>query len=71
MIESGIKSAREQARLDRAIAELFPAPTLKGKIKISVMPEKAIFYCRQDQYNALSKKLIERYPKSTIKRLEE
>lgn len=64
-----IESMKEIALGDKAIAKRFPAPSLKGKIKIKVMPERCIFYCRENQYDRLCKTLIAKFPRSTITRL--
>ena len=68
-MKNGLLSAEEQAQADRDITSKFPPPSLEGKEKILVMPEKAIFYCRPDQYPRLAKKLIAKYKRSKITKL--
>jgi hypothetical protein len=67
--KKGMESSRELALMDRVVTTMFPAPPLKGRIRVLVSPEKALFFCRPERYESLCKMLIEHFPKSKIERI--
>lgn len=70
-LSNGHISLREQSQKDKEIAKIFPAPTLKGKIKVLLMPQRAMFYCRETQYKSLINILKEQYKDSEVITIEQ
>jgi len=63
-----IESMASIANIDKEIVSHYVAPTIYGKVRISVMPEKLLFFTTEEKYIALSKVLIKKFKRSIIKR---
>ena len=63
-----IESMASIANIDKDIIAKNTAPTIYGKVRISVMPEKLLFFTTEEKYISLSKMLIKKFKRSIIKR---